>query len=169
MAWILDVVFFVVLLIGSLIGAKVGLLKGVCKIAGWVLSILVPFVWCTAFKGALENWFGMVTAIADALNNATLAEWISIAISFVGLFILVRVGTFLLGKLGTVLVNGLKPAAIANQVLGAVLGLVEAFIVAYFLMLVCGWLPIESVHAFIESSTVVGAIYRSNLISYLPF
>ena len=89
MAWILDVIFFAVLLIGCLVGSKVGFIKGVCKIAGWVLSLVVPFVFCAAFKDALENWFGMVTAIAEGIGNATIAGWLSMAISFILLFVLV--------------------------------------------------------------------------------
>ena len=70
MAWILDVIFFVVLLLGCWLGAKVGLVKGVCKIAGWILSIVIPIVCCVAFKDALENWFGMVTAISGGVAEA---------------------------------------------------------------------------------------------------
>ncbi len=169
MAWILDVVFFVVLLLGCLIGAKIGLVKGVCKIAGWILSFVVPFVFCVAFKDALERWFGMVTAISEGIGNPTIGGWISIAIAFVALIAIVRLGTFLLGNVGTIIVDCVKPAAIINGLLGGILGLFEAFLAAYFLILICGWLPIDSVHVFIQESTVVRAIYESDLMAYLPF
>ncbi len=168
MAWILDVIFFVVLLLGCFVGAKVGLVKGVCNIAGWVLSLVIPFVCCVAFKDALENWFGMVSAISGGVGTK-LGEWISIAIAFLLLILIVRAGTFLLGKVGTLIVKSVKPAAVVNSLLGGVLGLVEAFLAAYFLILIAGWLPSASVHAFLDSSYVVGAIYRSDLMAYLPF
>lgn len=168
MAWILDVIFFVVLLLGCLIGAKVGLVKGVCKIAGWILSFVIPFICCVAFKDALEHWFGMVTAISNGVGE-TLGGWISIVISFLLLVVIVRLGTFLLGHLGSALVESIKPAAVVNSLLGGVLGLLEAFLAAYFLLLIFGWIPAESIHAFINESTVVGAIYRSDLMAYLPF
>lgn len=169
MAWILDVIFFVLLLLGCFVGAKVGLVRGVCKIAGWILSFVIPFIFCVAFKDTLENWFGMVSAIGNGIHNMKIAGWISIVISFILLFIIVRLGTFLLGLLGGALVDGVKPIAVINTILGGVLGMLEAFLVMYFLLLIFGWLPISGLHAFIENSTVVGAIYRSDLMAYLPF
>lgn len=169
MAWILDVIFFVLLLLGCFIGAKVGLVRGVCKIAGWILSFVIPFICCVAFKDTLENWFGMVSAIGDGIGNMKIAEWLSVVIAFVLLFVIVRLGTLLLGLIGGALVDGVKPFAIINGILGGVLGMLEAFLVMYFLLLICGWLPGESMHAFINSSTVVGAIYRSDLMAYLHF
>lgn len=167
MAWILDVVFFVILLVGCFIGAKIGFVKGVCKVAGWILSITIPFLFCTAFKDALENWFGMVTAIANGIGNQTIAEWLSIGIAFILLGIVVRLGTYLLGLVGGMLVDSVKPMGIINGVLGSVLGIAEAFLVMYFILLVLSWLSIGTVDTFIDASTVVGAIYRSDLMGKL--
>ena len=167
MAWILDVGFFVILLVGCFIGAKIGFVKGVCKVAGRILSITVPFLFCTAFKDALESWFGMVTAIANGIGSATVAEWLSIGIAFIALGIIVRLGTFLLGLVGSLIVDSVKPMGIINGLLGSILGIVEAFLIVYFILLVLSWLSIGSVDTFIDASTVVGAIYRSNLIGQI--
>ena len=96
MAWSLDVIFFLLLLLGCFIGAKVGLVRGVCKIAGWILSFVIPFICCVAFKDTLENWFGMVSAIGNGIGSMKVAGWLSIGISFVLLFFIVRLGTLLL-------------------------------------------------------------------------
>ncbi len=168
MSWILDVIFFVVLIGGCLVGVKVGFVKGVCRIAGWVLSFIVPFVFCAAFKDALESWFGMVSAIQSGIGT-TIGGWVSMGISFILLFILVRLGTWLLGKIGTALTDSSKIFSAINQIFGGLLGIAEAFLFCYFLLLVCNWLPLDNVHTFIEGSTVVGAIYHSNLMAYLPF
>lgn len=169
MAWILDVIFFVALLIGCIVGCKVGFVKGVCKVGGWVFSLVAPFVFCVALKDALESWFGLVSIIAEGVGNATVAGWITIAISFVGLFILVRLGTWLLGLLLDLLAKTIPLVKIVNIILGGILGMVEAFLILYFLILICGWLNIDAVTAFVNESWVVGAIFRSNLMAYLPF
>ena len=169
MAWILDVIFFVLLLFGCFVGAKVGLVAGVCKIAGWVLSFVIPFICCVAFKDTLESWFGMVTAIGNGIGNTKIAGWISIVISFILLCIIVRLGTFIIARVGHALTKSNKPIAVIDTVLGGVLGMVEAFLAMYFVLLICGWLPAESLHTFIGNSTVVGAIYKSDLMAYLPF
>ena len=144
MSWILDVIFFVVLIGGCLVGVKVGFVKGVCRIAGWVLSFIVPFVFCAAFKDALESWFGMVSAIQSGIGT-TIGGWVSM------------------------LTDSSKIFSASNQIFGGPLGIAEAFLFCYFLLLVCNWLPLDNVHTFIEGSTVVGAIYHSNLMAYLPF
>ncbi len=168
MAWILDIVFFVVLLIGTFVGAGMGFVRGASKIAGWVLSFIIPFTFCMAFKDALQNWFGLETLIAEGVKNATLGSWITVAISYVGLFIIVKLGTLLIGLLGTALIERFKGIAVVNSILGALLSLCETFLLILLVLLICSWLPIEGMHNFINSSFVVGPIFRSNLIGLLP-
>ena len=168
MSWILDVIFFVVLFLGTLIGAKIGFIRGVCKTAGWVLSFVIPFIFCFAFKDTLESWFGLESLISDGIGNATLGGWITVVISFVILFIIVKLGTWLIGLAGGALADSVKAVSVINHILGAVLGLLEAAALVLFLLLVCHWLPMDNVHAFINDSFVVGAIYRSDLMALLP-
>ena len=104
-AWILDVVFFVILLLGLLLGTWRGFIKGVCKLAGTIFALFVAFTFCNPFKNTLENWFGMTTAIANGMGGTdvavTAASWLSIAIAFVLLFVIVKLLSWILGKVGT--------------------------------------------------------------------
>ena len=70
-AWILDVVFFVILLLGLLLGTWRGFIKGVCKLAGTIFALFVAFTFCNPFKNTLENWFGMTTAIANGMGGTS--------------------------------------------------------------------------------------------------
>ncbi len=72
-AWILDVVFFVILLLGLLLGTWRGFIKGVCKLAGTIFALFVAFTFCNPFKNTLENWFGMTTAIANGMGGTDVA------------------------------------------------------------------------------------------------
>lgn len=157
--WILDVVFFVILLVGVFFGAFRGFVKGICKIAGTLFSIAVAVIFCVAFSARLEAWFGLETALANAIGNATVAGWISIAISFVGLVIIVRLGSWLLGKLGKALVDKFGPLKIVDRCLGGVLGLFEGLLLAFFILAVCYWIPVASMHEYIASSTIVGKVF----------
>lgn len=168
MAWILDLIFFAVLFLGTLIGAKVGFIRGVCKTAGWVLSFVIPFIFCFAFKDALENWFGLESSISNGIGNATLGGWITVVISYILLFIIVKLGTWLIGLAGGALADSVKAVSVVNHILGAVLGLLETAALILFLLLICTWIPSGSLHAFINDSTVVGAIFRSDLMALLP-
>lgn len=168
MSWILDVIFFVILIVGIIIGTKIGFIRGVCKVVGWILSFVIPFVFCFAFKDALENWFGLVSAISNGVGNATLGGWITVLISYVILFLLVKVGTWLIGLAGGALANCVTAVSVINHVLGSLLGLFEAFLIVLLILLICSWIPVTGMHVFINDSTVVGAIFRSDLMALLP-
>lgn len=159
-AWILDAVFFLILIGGLALGAKNGFIKGVCKIAGLIFSIAVAVMFCGAFANTLESWFGLTSTLADAVNSATIGKWIAVAISFVSLIIIVRLGAWLLGKVGTALVEAFAPLKVINQILGALLGLFEAILLICFLLAICRGLPINSLHEFISDSFIVGKIFN---------
>ena len=64
----------------------------------------MAFTFCNALKNSLESSFGMTSAIAAGVGD-TIANWLSIAISFVILFLVVKLGSWFLGKVGTALVD----------------------------------------------------------------
>ena len=158
-AWVLDVAFIVILLFGILFGTWRGFVKGVCKLAGTVFAIFVAFTFCNAFKNSLESAFGLTSAIAAGVGE-TVANWLSIAISFVLLFIIVKLGAWLLGKLGTALVNKVGFFRLINRILGGILGLVQALLLIFLILTICYWVGAESVNTFIGQSSIVKTIYE---------
>lgn len=159
-AWILDVLFFVFLLGGTLLGVKQGLINGVCKIAGTIFSVVVAFVFCIAFQNTLESWFGLTTALTEAIKIPLLAYWIANIISFIVLFVLVRVGAWLIGHVGTALVKQSKGLAKLNMALGGLLGMFKSFLVVFVLLALCTWINAGTINDYISSSFVVGGIYN---------
>ena len=158
-AWVPDVIFFLVLIIGIFAGAKIGFVRGVCKIAGTVFAVFVAFTFCNAFKNTLENAFGLTSAIANGVGE-TVANWLSIAIAFVLLFVIVKIAAWLLGKLGTQLVENVSVFRIINKVLGGLLGLVEALFLVFLILTICNWINVEAVDQFIAQTKIVNAIYN---------
>lgn len=165
MSWILDVIFFIILLLGIFLGAKAGFIKGVCKIAGTVLAFVVAFTFANGLSAAFEDWFGLTSSMGSGALGMKAAGWISYVICFVLLAILTKLGAWLLGKLGTALAESLKPFEIVNRFAGGVLGLLEALILIFLIMSVAYWiangLNVTALDEFISNSSVVGAIYRS--------
>ena len=218
--WILDLIFFLVLVLGTIIGAHKGFVAGICKLGGKIFALIFAFMFCVAFADFLESCFHMTTAItsgiADSIaknelyaigfaNDITgaelgetlkeigigffprwiisgsfknvelipagtttatliasvLAKWISIAIAFISLIIILRLGLFIIAKLFGKLRNCFAPIKMLDQGLGAVLGFVKTVILLFILLAICQWLPIEPVHSYIESSFIVGNIASS--------
>lgn len=99
---------------------------------------------------------------AAMLLGSTLAKWISIVISFVLLIVLVKLAAVILDKSLSGLVDKVAPFRVINQLLGALLGLLKAGILAFVLLAICSWIPIEGLHNFLSSTAIVGPIFRSD-------
>lgn len=158
-SWALDIVFFVILLAGVFFGVTRGFIKSVCKLAGTLFAVAVGIMFCVSLQNTLEEWFSLTTALANAIGNATIASVLAIVISFVILVILVKLAAWILGKGGTALVEKFQPFKIINRVLGGVLGLFEAFMLIMLLLAICHWIPVDTLHEFIQDSTIVGRVF----------
>lgn len=99
---------------------------------------------------------------AAMLLGSTLAKWISIVISFVLLIVLVKLAAVILDKSLSGLVDKVAPFRVINQLLGALLGLLKAGILAFVLLAICSWIPIDGLHNFLSSTAIVGPIFRSD-------
>lgn len=159
-AWIIDVLFFAVLVMGILLGVRRGFIKGVCKLAGTIFSVIVAVTFCVAMQASLERNFGATTAINNAIG-APFGEWLMVALSFVLLLIIVKLGCWFLGSVGSAVVDSLAPIRIINMLLGGILGAFKAFILLFVLFAIFRWIPSDSLHEFISSSGVVGKIFDS--------
>lgn len=66
---ILDIVFFVLLVLGLLFGVSRGFVRSICKWAGTLFAVVFALVFCVSFANWLEGAFGMTSAIAKGLTN----------------------------------------------------------------------------------------------------
>ncbi|MDE6273537.1 MAG: CvpA family protein [Clostridiales bacterium] len=69
-SWVIDIVFFLILIGGLALGVQRGLIKGICSLAGTFFSIAFAFFFCVSFEVFLDNVFGMTTAISNGLVNS---------------------------------------------------------------------------------------------------
>lgn len=66
--WILDVAFFVALIVGIAVGTKRGFVKSVCKLAGKWFALIFAVCFCVSFANFL-GVLGLTGAIANGLAN----------------------------------------------------------------------------------------------------
>lgn len=96
------------------------------------------------------------------LISSVVANWISIAISFVLLILLVRIGAVILDKIFSGLVDSVKPLRIVNHFLGGLLGVLKGGILIFLVLAIFHWISAEAIDGYILSSNVVGKIYASD-------
>ena len=68
--WVVDLMFFLILILGTALGAYRGFVAGVCKLAGRIVSIIFAVVFCISFANFLETCFHMTSAIADGIASS---------------------------------------------------------------------------------------------------
>lgn len=68
--WVLDVIFFLVIILGTVWGAYRGFLVGLSKLAGKISSIICAVLFCVAFSNFLELCFHMTTGITTGIANS---------------------------------------------------------------------------------------------------
>lgn len=160
-AWGLDIAFFVIILLGILLGVWRGLIKFVCKIAGTIFSIVIAFLCCVPFKNATEGLFGLEGVLRKSISAVPiLGTWITVVISFLALAVIVRLLAWAVGAIGKALVEKVKSINAIDKTLGGLLGLLCAGLAIFFLLAICLWIPANGLHNFIESSYVVGPIFK---------
>lgn len=171
MSWILDVLFFIILLLGVFLGTKAGFIRSVCKIAGMVFAIIVAFTFANALSAKLEEWFGFTSLMSSGALSVKVAGWISYVICFILLAVLTKLAAWLLGKVGTAIADSVKPFEIINRFAGGLFGLVEALVVIFLVMSIFYWiangLNVTAINDFISGSGVVGAIYKSDFFLHI--
>lgn len=158
-SFVLDIAFFVIILIGLVVGVARGFIKGVCKWAGTIASVFLAVTFCNPFQRTLDGWFSLTQVLMNAINNEKLAGWLALAISFLIILIGAKLGFWLLGKIGTALVEKIKVFATINRLLGGILGLLESLVLIFLLLMICKWINAEVVNEFIYGSTIVSKIY----------
>ena len=167
----LDIVFFVILVLGLFFGVKNGFVSRICKIEGTLLSFALGILFCRKFQAFIDVTLGlkMTQALQGVLANAipsetianSVGEWLAIAISFLALVILVRLLAWIVGKIGTALVRKVKFFRVLDHIFGGLLGLAQAALFVFLLLAICWWIPWEPMHTFISSSSIVGKIVES--------
>ena len=106
--WVLDILFFAIIILGILLGVRRGFVKGVCKIAGTILSVAVAITFCVAVQASLERNFGATTSLNNAVGEP-FGQWIMVALSFILLLVAVKLGCWLLGSFGSAIMDSVAP------------------------------------------------------------
>lgn len=68
--WVLDLAFFLILILGTALGAYRGFVAGICKLAGKFASVIFAFLFCASFANFLEYCFHLTTGITTGIASS---------------------------------------------------------------------------------------------------
>ena len=159
-AWVMDVLFFILLFLGVFFGVKRGFIAGVFKLAGTFLSIFVAVTFCVSMQASMESMFGATTALNNAIAPP-FGQWIMVAISFIFLLVITKLGCWLAGMIGNAIANKSTTLKVINMILGGLLGAFKMFIIIFVVLALFRWIPSNALHNFMSSSAIVGRIFDS--------
>ena len=159
-AWVIDILFFALLAVGTLLGVKKGFVAGVCKLMGTLLAIFIGIAFCVPMQASLEKNFGATTALNNAIAPP-FGQWILVAICFIFLVVIVKLGCWLIGLIVNSVANRSTVVRVINMVLGGLLGAFEMFMLIFAILAILRWIPSTQLHNFLSSSVVAGSMFNS--------
>ena len=166
-SWIMDLLFFVVLVGGLALGVQRGFIKGICSLAGTLFSIAFAFFFCVSFELFLDNVFGMTTAISNGLVGAfSGSEAMSTPIGSGDLAQALKdagVPSFIAGGIvsafeGMGVPDGTTPAMLVAPVVAKWIGIAISFVLLIIIMKLGTWLLGKLLTAIVDRILVVGTM-----------
>lgn len=126
MGIVLDIILSVIILCFIISGFKIGLVRSLIELVGFLFALVASMVLANRFTGAVCEWF-FKTKTVDALNY-TIARVITTAVIFVLLQLLVRLVSNALDT-----VCRLPILHQVNSLLGGIFGLFKGVLVVFLL------------------------------------
>lgn len=151
--WVIDLVFFLLLILGVALGAYKGFVAGLCKLAGKFVSLIIAFVFCISFANFLETCFHMTSAIAGGIGssiagNELYAQTIPVDISgaelegYLSGMQLNGIATWLIVRSfasAALIPAGTTPAVLLGSILAKWISVVIAFVLLLLLVRLGAW------------------------------
>lgn len=152
----IDLVIIILLVAGLVSGARRGLIVQLIQMAGFLISIIVAYLYYKPLAEKLVLWIPYPsvdenTTLKFAVEQLDLSQTFYQLLAFALIFFVVKFAIQILASLFDFLryipiLGGL------NRLLGGVLGVVEAYLLIFIVLYVLALLPIDGIQKYIEES-----------------
>ncbi|UOY94252.1 CvpA family protein [Ectobacillus sp. JY-23] len=151
----IDLLIIALLLLGFIVGLKRGLILQAVRLIGFIAAYFVAYMYCDDVAPILREVipYPLTTSAPVWLEEGGVEEVFYRGIAFVILFFVTKISLSLIGHLLNMFAQ-IPVLKQANALGGAVLGVVEIYIVLFVLILIGTLLPIQEVQASIEQSAL---------------
>ncbi|WP_010099069.1 CvpA family protein [Ornithinibacillus scapharcae] len=154
----LDFILIILLLFGSLIGLKRGLILQAVHLVGFIVAFIVAAVFYDNLSVKLALWIPYPELAddslwADFLQAMPLENAFYNAISFAIIFFVVKFGLQIIASMIDVIAS-LPILNSINKLLGAVLGFLEIYLILFVLLYIVALTPIGMIQEYVNNSNV---------------
>lgn len=163
----IDLVIIILLVAGLVSGARRGLIVQLIQMAGFLISIIVAYLYYKPLAEKLVLWIPYPsidenTTLKFAVEQLDLSQTFYQLLAFALIFFVVKFAIQILASLFDFLryipiLGGL------NRLLGGVLGVVEAYLLIFIVLYVLALLPIDGIQKYIE-----GSFLTTLMLEYTP-
>ncbi|MDQ0157367.1 CvpA family protein [Robertmurraya andreesenii] len=172
----LSLAIFIVLIFGFLIGLKRGFILQLIHITGFIIAFIVAYIYYGDLAPKLTLWIPYPNFSTDStfqllLDNGHLEAAYYNAISFVGIFLAVKIAMQIIGNMLDFVAN-LPILKTLNVWAGGILGFLEVYLVIFILLYIAALLPVDAVQdalgdSFLAKMIVEHTPYFSSQIKEL--
>ncbi|WP_405100700.1 CvpA family protein [Oceanobacillus sp. FSL H7-0719] len=153
----LDIILIVLLLFGLFIGLARGFILQLLHLVGFITAFVVAAIYYDDLAGMLELWLPYQeiknNAWADFLNALPLEMAFYSIVSFAIIFFAVKIILQIIANMLD-FVASIPLINIVNKLSGAVLGLVEVYLIAFIILFVLALTPVEGIQTALNNSFI---------------
>ncbi|SRR5690625_2787848 len=154
----IDLVLFVLLILGFFIGLKRGFILQLFHLTGFIIAFLIAILYYKDLAARLELWIPYPRTTDDHFwNMITESSFLEGAfyngISFFAIFVIVKIIMQIVANMldfvaNLPILNGL------NNLLGAILGFIETYFIMFVVLFILSLIPMEIIQDYIQRSHI---------------
>lgn len=161
----LDIILFLLLIGGVIVGAKRGLVVQLLHMVGFIVALFVAYRYYKPLSAYFVLWIPY-PAVTDesrftmAIGQLDLDQTFYQLFAFALIFFAVKFGLQLLASMFDFL-KYLPVLGFLSKILGAILGFIEVYVLLFFFIYVFALLPIEFIQTHLENSWIAKSILEN--------
>lgn len=165
-------ILLLVLIFGFFMGLKRGLILQLIHLFGFIISFIIAKIYYSKLASHLSLWIPYPDLKSEEgwavfLNNMPLENGFYNAIAFTAIFLATIIVLKIIAAMLDVVAN-LPVLKVVNKTLGAVLGFVEVYFIAFVLLNIAALVPVQIVQDKLMSSNLaINMIENTPLLSKL--
>ncbi|MGI2326393.1 CvpA family protein [Planococcus sp. YIM B11945] len=164
----LDILLLILLVGGLIVGAKRGLIVQLIHMVGFIIALSVAYLYYKPLAEYFVLWIPYPAVSDDsqftiAIEQLDLDQTFYQLFAFALIFFAVKFGLQLIASMLDFL-KYLPILGFASKILGAILGLIEVYIILFIFIYILALLPIEAVQNQIENSGIA-----QTMIEHTPY